>query len=239
MKKLLYEQECPSCHTMNPLYRLTCSNCTTILHNKIPNIDLWRTHLTLVESPGKAFTEIIRAQKKNYMGLLLLFYTLKLYFDALLVKIHVFKIEGMSSKYTLLTILGIPALFIALGALYKLLLKIVKVRIRVKDVVSGLAYAQFPLVFAFIVLFIAEFIFFGEYLFSFYPSPFLFNAGLAWMFTGLESAAVIWTLLLQWRFLTLISGKRLLSLLLSVVFTGINFSILLSTIIWLKYTYGN
>ncbi len=239
MKKLIYEQECPSCHAMNPLYRLTCSNCSTILHNKVPNIDLWKTLLTLVESPGQAFTEIIRAQKKNYIVLLLFFYTLKMYFDALLVKIHVFRIEGMSSKYTLFTVLGIPALFIALSALYALLLKIVKVRVRVKDVASGMAYAQFPLVLAFIVLFIPEFVFFGEYLFSSNPSPFLFNATLAWMFTGLESIALLWTLMLQWRFLTLINGKRWLSLLLSVVFTGINFSILLSTIIWLKYTYGN
>lgn len=239
MKKLLYEQECPSCHTMNPLYRLNCSSCKTILHNKIPNIDLWKTLLTLLESPGKAFTEIIRAQKKNYMVLLLFFYTVKMYFDALLIKIHVFKIEGMSSRYTLLTVLGIPALFVLLCVLYKFLLKIVKVQVRVKDVTAGMSFAQFPLVLSFIVLFIPEFVFFGEYLFSFNPSPFLFNATLAWMFTGLESVAILWTLLLQWRFLTLINGKRLLSLLLSVIFTGINLSILLSTIIWLKYTYGN
>jgi hypothetical protein len=239
MKKLVYEQECPSCHTMNPLYRLSCSNCSTILHNKVPNIDLWKTLLTLVESPGKAFTEIVRAQKKNYMLFLLAFYTIKMYFDALLVKIHVFKIEGMSSKYTLLLVLGITVLFIVTCVLYKFLLRIVKVRVRIKDVVSGMSFAQFPLMFAFIVLFIPEFIFFGEYLFSCNPSPFLFNATLAWMFTGLEALAILWTILLQWRFLTFINGRRLLSLLLSLVFTGINFSILLSTIIWLKYTYGN
>ena len=132
MKKLVYEQECPSCHTMNPLYRLNCSKCSTILHDKVPNIDLWKTLLTLIESPGKAFTEILRAQKKNYMLLLLFFFTIKMYFDALLVKIHVFKIEGMSSKFTLLLIFGIALLFIGTSALYKYLLKIVKVQVRIK-----------------------------------------------------------------------------------------------------------
>jgi hypothetical protein len=239
MKKLYYEQECPSCHTLNPLYRLNCTNCSSILHDKIPNIDLWKTLLTLVESPGSAFTEIIRAQKKNYMLLLMVLYTIKIYFDALLVKIHVLKIEGMSSKYTLLTVIGIPVLFGVFCILYEYLLRIVKVRVRVKDVIAGMAFSQFPLVFAFILFFIPEFIFFGEYLFSFNPSPFLFNSTLAWMFTGLEAVSVLWTILLQWRFLTLVNGKRLLSLLLSLVFTGMNFSILLSTIIWLKYTYGN
>ena len=239
MKKINTVQVCPKCKTENPLFRLNCSKCSTILHNKIANIDFWKTLTSLIESPATAFTGIIQARKKNFIVFILVFIAIKLFLNALFLKIHLFQINGTGVPNLLYVLIGNIGAFLLLSVGFKYFLQLIKIQIRNADMIAGMVYAQLPLILTIGILFIPEFIYFGPSLFSSNPSIFLISPVFAWLFLVLEAGVLIWTLLLQWKFISMISGKRILSFLLSLIFVLLINGFSLSTIIWLKSIYGN
>ena len=64
---------------------------------------------------------------------------------------------------------------------------------RVKDIFSILSYTLVPNIFALVILFPLELIFFGEYLFSNNPSPFLIKEIAAYIMLVLEILMILWT----------------------------------------------
>jgi hypothetical protein len=68
---------------------------------------------------------------------------------------------------------------------------------RAKDIFSILSYSLVPYLFALIVLFPLELFFFGQYLFSRNPSPFVIKETTAYVMLVLEILMVVWSLFLM------------------------------------------
>ena len=65
-----------------------------------------------------------------------------------------------------------------------------------KDILSIISYSLIGNIFALIVFFPLELIFFGEYLFSNNPSPFIIKETVAYIMLVLELLVVLWTIFL-------------------------------------------
>jgi hypothetical protein len=63
---------CPSCGKSNSFYNLNCVECKNFLRNRIANIDLWDTISQILHSPSETIKNLVFAQKKNYLFLLII-----------------------------------------------------------------------------------------------------------------------------------------------------------------------
>jgi hypothetical protein len=68
---------CGNCQTQNPLYALNCKSCNSFLRSKISNIDLWDSIWNIFISPIDSAIKIIQAEKKNFVGSLLILWLIK------------------------------------------------------------------------------------------------------------------------------------------------------------------
>jgi hypothetical protein len=93
-----------------------------------------------------------------------------------------------------------------------------RIETRIKDIFSLLGYSTFPLILSLIILFPLELSVFGEYLFQISPGPFEIKASLAYTFLIIEILLLIWHLILSTKALNIITNKKLISILGSVVF---------------------
>lgn len=192
--------KCKNCDTDNPFYQLNCIKCKAYLRERVYNIDLWQTLENLIASPAKAFTKIIYSEQKNYLLLILALSSLKFLINT----IFFFLINPqntLSSSHFLrnysLILASIILILWMFSASLKIILKFLNISTRIKDTFAAAAYSLVPHAFGILFLFPLELIFFGEYLFSNNPSPFLIKNTTAYIMAGLEIALIIWSLFLS------------------------------------------
>jgi len=193
---------CPECKTENPYYNSVCSNCRSFLKDRVYNLDLWSLIGSLIESPSKAFRQIIFAEHKNFVFFILIFVTLKYLINIrfiAMVSVGDFQLSvGLQLSYLL--VLGITlGFFLLFSYLYNAIGGQNKIYLRFKDTFAILVYSQIPLVFALIILFTLELVILGDYLFSLNPSPLIVKGLIAYLFLALEFGTVIWSFFLSFK----------------------------------------
>lgn len=191
---------CKICQSPNPFHQLICSNCKAILRDRVYNLDLWKTATNLVDNPKSTFIKIIFSEQKNFAFFILFFTSLKLYINSIFFfltdkKNYITDLDFTVNYFVVL--FTISLLFTFCAVIIKISNLILKNIIRLKDVFAVLSYASIPNAFALIILFPLELIFFGGYLFSNNPSPFIIKETTAFIFLTLELLTVLWTLFLS------------------------------------------
>jgi hypothetical protein len=190
---------CKNCQTHNPFHELTCRNCKSYLRERVYNIDLWKLIENLIESPVKGFTKIIHSEQKNFIIFIILFTSIKFLINTIfffLINRH----NNLYSVNSLRNYLIVLLSTIVIVSLFSLLIKFtnnISGNItRTKDNISILSYSLLPNVFALTILFPLELIFFGGYLFSNNPSPFIIKETIAYLMLILELILILWTFFL-------------------------------------------
>lgn len=216
---------CKSCNTKNPFYELTCVNCKSYLRERVYNIDLWKLLEDLVASPTKAFTKIIHAEQKNFILFILILVSIKFLINSALLFISI--PENVLSSPSILRnylVILFSVSFILSIFTYKIKLsnKFFGNQTRSKDIFAILSYALMPNIFAIAILFPLEVIFFGGYLFSNNPSPFIIKETEAYIFLILELLIILWTI-----FLSIIAIYTLTKSKLYSIFVGLVFNLIL------------
>jgi hypothetical protein len=206
---------CPHCKAENPIYNSVCSNCRSYLKERVYNIDLFSLISLLIESPTKAFRQVIFAEHKNFIFFILILISLKYLINVRFISM-ISRGDFQSSvglQYSYLIVLGCTLVFyLTFSLIYDLLGKLNNIFLRLKDTLSIIIYSQIPLVFGLIILFTLELVIFGDYLFSINPSPFLIKGMIAYLFLALEVGTILWSFFLLFKAFLAQTHKILFSL---------------------------
>lgn len=211
--------KCKNCNTENNFYELNCIQCGSLIRGKVVNIDLWHILWLVIDSPKKAFENIIHAEHKNFIILLGILVSIKIYFDVQFSSNLIFS-ESPDTENLLLNVVVSIALFIILIILISLLIKFLNSRSNTKtrfiDNMAVYIYSFFPVIVGLVFLLPVEYALFGNHWLVFDPSPFIINSSTAWILAVLEIALHIWSIVLTMIATFAYSGRILYS-----VITGI------------------
>ncbi len=212
---------CPHCGTENPFYKYTCSNCKAYLRDRVFNLDLWQMIGMIIESPVKAFNRVIQSEHKNFILLIIVLFSVKIFINARFVSIVNF---GDSS----LRINLLPGLLISVAAgilivwiftfILFLLNKASGLKTRIRDNNAVLIYSLIPYSFTLLILFPIELIIFGQYLFSNNPSPFILKPGISYTLMAFEGIFILWGIFLSISGIYSLSRNVGYSVLLGLIF---------------------
>jgi len=215
-----YLVKCSRCEGENPLFQSVCLNCGSILRDRIPNIDFWKTIGQLIENPKKALIEVVQSEQKNFATFVLIVSLFKIFlFTSLVLGV----ISGSNFSIPLFGFYFATCLFLIIltGYLIKFLAVGKSNKFRMKDFYASLAYSFVPQLMGLFILFTLEFIVFGEQMFTFNPSPFLIKKNFAYLFLSLELGLIAWNLILTKISFSIYVNKTLLAYILSTIIIGI------------------
>jgi len=226
-----YFVSCSRCGRKNPLFQSVCQSCGSITRDRIPNIDFWKILGRLIENPKSALVEIIQAEQKNFTLFVLCASLFKIFLLGSLVA-GVLIGKGFSIPSFILFSTSVVILIFIFGHIVKRMIVGVKERgiFRIKDFFAAILYSFSPQLFGLFLIFVLEFIVFGEQLFTFNPSPFLIKKNFAYLFLTLEFGITLWNLYLTKIFFSIYTDKKLPQYLASIILIGL---IYLLTIIFL------
>ncbi|WP_157867415.1 YIP1 family protein [Melioribacter roseus] len=190
---------CNNCSTENPFYLLTCENCKAFLRTKVPNIDFWHTTSKLFESPVKAAELLIHADHKNFLLTVIILAALKISLTAGILS-NVFSGGEGRLQNIFVALSSLPISFILLmlawSVLMTLILKITGVKSRFKDNLAIYSYSFIPIIFTLILLTPVEYALFGQYWFSFNPTPFAIKYIPSIVLSIIEGIFIVWSMFL-------------------------------------------
>lgn len=217
---------CKNCQTSNPFHQLTCLNCKEYLRERVYNLDLWNLLEQLIESPIKGFTKIIHSEQKNFIVFIVILASIKFFINTIFFFLinsqnNLFSFNGIRNYFiVLISITLIISLFTILIKITNRLLNNIT---RAKDIFSILSYVLVTNIFALLILFPLELIFFGEYLFSNNPSPFLIKETAAYIMLVLEILLILWTLFFSIMALFTLTKRILYSVSLGISYVSMIF----------------
>lgn len=216
---------CKNCQTLNPFNELTCRNCKSYLRERVYNLDLWKLLEQLIESPKNGFTKIIYSEQKNFIVFIILIASFKFYLNTIFFFLTN-PLTNLSSANIIRNYLIVLLSVVVIISLFSLLIKITNqisgLVTRVKDIFSILSYSLIPNIFALAIFFPLELIFFGEYLFSNNPSPFIIKETVAYIMLVVELLLVVWTF-----FLAIMASYTLTKNVFYAIVMGILFGLLM------------
>jgi hypothetical protein len=221
------EITCKRCQTANPFHQLTCLNCKTYLRERVYNLDLWKLLESLIESPIKGFTKIIHSEQKNFIVFIIFIASIKFFINTIfffLVSPNHILVAVDSIRSYLIVLLVTALIILVFSLLIKLTSQITNNVTRAMDIISILSYSLISNIFALVILFPIELIFFGEYLFSNNPSPFVIKETVSYILLVIELLMIVWTF-----FLTTMALYTLTKSLVYSISMGILFQLLLFT----------
>ena len=224
-----YYVKCSRCGINNPLYESVCKNCGSIIRDRITSLDFWNIIGQLIERPKEAIIHIIQAEQKNFATFVLLAGLFKIFLLSSIIS-GVLSNGNFSILNFLFFSLVCTALIILTAFFLKKMVAGKEAKFRIKDFYAGMAYSFMPQLIGLFILFVMEFIVFGEQLFTFNPSPFLVKENFAYLFSALEIGIVIWNVSLLSKLFSIYFSKKFLSFLTSFLLIGL---IYLSTNIFL------
>ncbi|MGE5400821.1 MAG: Yip1 family protein [Ignavibacteriales bacterium] len=190
---------CKNCNNENPYFSFICKSCSSYLRERVVNIDLWYTIGQLVESPTKAFSQIIHAEHKNFIFFLSFLMGIKFFVNSLILSEPVFKGGNIFSNISPvfgMSVIGFFLVIVLFSYAFTAFTKILKVKTRFKDNLSVFIYSQTPIIFSLVFLLPVELVLFGGFLFSANPSPFLLKPTPALVLSIMELIMFLWAVIL-------------------------------------------
>lgn len=184
---------CPNCGVANSVYKKICKSCRYSTRDKIPNIDLWATVSLLIESPSRAFFNIIASEHKNFILLIISVTVFKLALTGSVIYSNIFIRPDFNFNFMLITIGIMSGELIFFSLVNYFIFQEKNVKIRLRDIFASLSYALTPFAISLFILTLMELIVFGDSVFAPNPSVFTIKPGFAWFFIVLESLIIIWS----------------------------------------------
>jgi len=213
--------KCKSCGHENALFRLNCELCNNYLRARVWNINLWHNIRLLIESPSKAFQDIIWSEHKNFILFIVMITSIKFMVDSFYLNMIVgntgFLIKSLFKNYILIIVELTALLFFFVFSVFYVN-KLFLIETRKKDILAITTYSFIPSIFALLFLFTVELILFGGYLFSVNPLPTLIKPVLAYFLISLEILVIIWSVFLLYSGFYILTGLKLYSFFLSMFF---------------------
>ena len=188
---------CKNCGTENPFYSMNCTKCDSYLRTRVSNIDLWQTAWQEFESPITAGEKIIHSDHKNFVIWLLILIGIKYATLSAMIHNSVYgSTESMNVFPQAFITGGVPViLFLLLASvIIKLLNNYFGIKNRVADNVALYTYCFIPQLLGFLILTPIQFALFGEYFFTFNPSPFLIKPMAAYVLLVIDVLLFLWSL---------------------------------------------
>ncbi len=217
-----YFVSCSHCAKENPLFLSVCKNCGSITRDRIPNIDFWKILGLLIENPKVALIQIIQAEQKNFTIFVLCASLFKIFLVGSLVSGVVFERSFSISSFLYFFLSVVTLILIGGLVLKRIMLKgRGKSDFRMKDFFATLIYSFSPQLFGLFIIFILEFIVFGEQLFTFNPSPFLIKKNFAYLFLILELGITFWNIYLTKIFFSIYINKKSTPFFASLILIGL------------------
>ena len=202
---------CPVCGQQNDDLAVVCSSCHGYLQSKVDNLNLFETIWQLMERPRVAFKRIVLATHKNYVYLLSSLLGMSLTFGY-------FWLRKIGSEFSnVITLVGAGGLIgVGVGILFVVLVSVVLVRCvrlmggkaSIRNTMAVIAYAGVPIVISLAFVFPLEIAIFGKDFFGSNPPPIVINAPVYVALLGFDSIAVLWTLVLLYHGLSVLTGFR-------------------------------
>jgi hypothetical protein len=211
---------CQNCGAENEYYREKCKECKAYIRARIFNVDLWRTIWYLIESPLKAFKEIIFAEHKNYVVFLLILMGVKYFFNSLIISNFIFHHDSLNETplTQVFPAIGVfIALLVILSYIFTHILNMAGYRNIFKSVLAVITYTFVPSVLIFAILSPIEFALFGQSWFYNNPSPLVLKQNAAYILYGLEVLVYLWGCVLTVKAFIALTGKRLISYILGII----------------------
>lgn len=217
---------CKNCQAYNPFHELTCRNCKSYLRDRVYNLNFWTLVGQLIESPHTGFTKIIHSEQKNFILIIILLSSIKFFINTIFFFLtnpqnNLFSVNSIRNYFIVLTTVVLIMLIFSL--LIKFINKTSNNLTRAKDILAILSYSLVPNIFALVILFPLELIFFGEYLFSNNPSPFIIKETTAYILLVLELLMALWTLFLSIMGLHTLTKSLLFSIVMGILFNFLIF----------------
>lgn len=223
---------CSNCGRENPLYKLNCVNCKSFLREKVVNINLWETIYKLLESPTEAFKQIIFSEHKNYVIFLTILIAVKFFFHSIFANNLVFGEDSLPENIFIL----LPVIFfeftltiIVISLILKFLSNYLRIETRFKDWYTVIIYSFVLQIFALFLLAPVEYALFGEYWFTFNPSPFQLKEAASYVMIGIEAVLLLWGYFMIIAALIAITERKILSVVIGFIIYGIIFSEIIFT----------
>ncbi len=212
---------CQNCGTENEYYRETCKSCKAYLRARIFNLDLWRMIWHIIESPSKAFKEIIFSEHKNYIVFLLILMGGKYFINSLIISNFVFYKDSINeTSFTqAIPVTGIFILFVFLFSyLATRIMNAVGYKNITKSVTAVLAYSFVPLTLILVILAPIEFALFGQHWFYHNPNPLTLKRNAAFILFALEGLVYVWCCILSIKAFIALTGNKAISFILGIIF---------------------
>ncbi|PKL82848.1 MAG: hypothetical protein CVV24_07975 [Ignavibacteriae bacterium HGW-Ignavibacteriae-3] len=190
---------CSNCGKGNAFYKLTCTECKSFLRARIVNLDFWDTIWKIFYSPIQTAQNIIQAENKNYSVTCALLTAFKFSLISLIL-MNAFRINDVSDQSLLTGMLKGGVVFLVLIFIFSLVMKFINKKLgvegRVKDGLTIYVYSGIPLIMTLLILTPIQFALFGEYWFTFNPSPLIMKPRAAVAILIIEGVMIIWTAVL-------------------------------------------
>lgn len=212
---------CSSCSCENPYYEYICKNCKSFLRDKVYNIDLWKLTGSLIESPSKAFKQIIFAEHKNYIFFIWIFVAAKLLVNTrFAASLSIGEFNTTTSLYLiyLLTLAIVAGYIVIFSVCTNILNKFLKFDTRFRDTIALITYSLLPNIAGIVFIFILELVVFGGFLFSINPTPFEIKGLIAYFFAGAEFLLVVWSVFLTFSAFKTQTNSRIYGTITTIVF---------------------
>lgn len=228
---------CPVCGTSNDDLATTCVTCRGFVQAKVDTLNLFETMWRLMESPRRAFRQIVLARHKNYVLLLssllgvcvvfafVWFRSLGAYFPNLFALLGLGLVAGPP--------VGIVFVLVA-SYLLQILARPLGGRGTARNMFSVIAYASIPVILTLGLVFPVEMAVFGQDFFGRNPPPLVINPVAYIVLLSLDGLAVVWSAFLLSEGITVGSGVvRSRSLVLTGVAIALAGAIfMLMTVFW-------
>ena len=211
---------CPSCGEKNPIFRSVCKKCGTVIRDRVPSIDLWKTFGQLIENPENAFIEIIQAEQKNFVTFIWFAALFKIYILSIILSSVISSRRFSLLNFLVLLIFSIFPVILT-GLFLKKIVNKKLIEFRLKDYFAGVSFSLMPQLIGLVIVFAMEFIVFGEQLFTFNPSPFLIKKNFAYLFLILEIGIIVWNISLTSKLFFLYFNKKFLSYFYALIVIGL------------------
>lgn len=188
---------CAVCGTENDEYATTCLKCRGFLQNRIPNLDLFETAWSIIESPRKAFQHITLAEHKNFSLFLFSLFGISLSFTGL----WFFRLGDRFDNLLTLIIWGL-LVGAALGVVLAPIISFVHLlgsklfggNSSFRNSLGVVAYSLIPIVFSLFFVLPIELLTFGMYLFTANPHPYTIKPVSYVILVGFDTAVGMWAI---------------------------------------------
>lgn len=221
---------CPYCNEKLVIDSYSCDNCSSIIRDRVPNLDLFNILYLLIFDPKLAITKILYSEQKNYLLLLLFSLSIKVAF-IMLVSSRIFDYTQNFNLFLLTTGIYLIALIVIFVLLFSILFvlykKIYDSKVKIKNLFSIFIYSTSIFSLSFFILFPIEVMMFGAYIFSSNPSPFDIKSFVSYALLIIEICFFCYSIFLLFYSFFIYLRKTIFPFFIDLLFTLLILSLIL------------